>query len=111
MRRWLGVIVRFIVSALALIIVSYILPGFSIVGFTNAIFAAVAIAFLGYVVEMIFGERISPQNRGIVGFLSSAVVIYVAQYFVNNFNVTIIGAALAAAIIGLIDVFVPTEIR
>lgn len=111
MVNWLGAIVRFIVSALVLLAVGYILPGFTMVGFMNAIIAAVVIALLGYIIEAIFGDRISPQNRGIVGFLSAAVVIYAAQYVVSGLSVTIVGAALAAAIIGLIDVFVPTEIR
>ena len=111
MINWIGAIVRFIVSALVLLAVGYMLPSFTIVGFTNALIAAVVIALLGYIIEKIFGEDISPQNRGIVGFISAAVVIYSAQYFVSGFTVTIIGAALASAIIALIDVFVPTEIR
>ena len=111
MTNWLGAIIRFIVSAIVLIAVGYILPGFTMVGFMNALIAAVVIALLGYIVERVFGEQISPQNRGIVGFITSAIVIYSAQYFVSGLSVSIIGAALAAAVIGLIDVFVPTEIR
>ncbi|HBI56086.1 MAG TPA: hypothetical protein DDY38_04570, partial [Firmicutes bacterium] len=50
-------------------------------------------------------------GRGIIGFLTSAVVIYLAQYIVPDLDVTIIGALVAALIIGIIDVFVPTELR
>ena len=107
----LGLIVRFIVSALVLLVLSFILPGFAVVGFGGALLAAVVIAVLGFIVERVMGDKISPQNRGIVGFVVSAIVIYAAQFFVPQMTVSIIGAALAAIIIGIIDAFVPTELR
>ncbi len=111
MRNWLGTIVRFIVSAIVLLAVGYFVPGFSMVGFVNALIAAVVIALLGFIVEAILGENVSPQNRGIVGFIVSAVVIYATQYIVPGLNVSILGALIAAFLIGLIDAFVPTELR
>jgi putative membrane protein len=107
----LRLIVRFIVSALVLLVLSFILPGFAVVGFGGALLAAVVIALLGYIVEAVMGERISPQSRGIVGFIVSAIVIYVAQFFVPAMTVSILGAALAAIVIGIVDAFVPTELR
>lgn len=77
----LGTIVRFIVSALVLLLVGYLLPGITVSGFVGALIAAVVIAVLGYIVEAILGDRISPRSRGIVGFITAAVVIYVAQYY------------------------------
>ena len=111
MSGMVGAIVRFIVSALVLIGIGYIVPGFSMVGFGNALIAEIVIAVLGYVIESIFGERISPQSRGLVGFITSAVVIYLTQFVVEGLSVTIIGALLAAFVIGLVDAFVPTELR
>lgn len=111
MKGWIGAIVRFIVSALVLLAVGYLVPGFSMVGFVNALIAAIIIAVLGYVIEAFFGDNISPQSRGIVGFITSAVVIYVAQYFVAGMAASILGALIAAFVIGLIDAFVPTELR
>ncbi len=107
----LRLIVRFIVSALVLLALSFILPGFAVVGFGGALLAAVVIAILGYIVEAVMGDRISPQSRGIVGFIVSAIVIYAAQFFVPAMTVSILGAALAAIVIGIVDAFVPTELR
>lgn len=107
----LGLIVRFIVSAIVLMLVSFLLPGFAQMGFTVALIAAVVIALLGFIAESVLGKRVSPQNRGIIGFVTSAVVIYVAQWLVPGMSVTILGAALAALVIGIIDAFVPTELR
>jgi len=108
----IGTIVRFIVSALVLMLVGWLLPGISVNGFIGALLAAVVIAVLGYLAELILGEKISPQSRGIVGFIVAAVVIYVAQFIVPNYlSVNILGALLAALVIGVIDAFVPTELR
>lgn len=111
--QWLGVIIRFVVSALVLIVVSWLSPGFVVRGgFVGALIAAVVIAVLGYVAEALLGDRISPQSRGLVGFITAAVVIYLAQFIIPNMlSVTVIGALIAAFVIGLIDAFVPTALR
>jgi len=104
-------IVRFIVSALVLMFVGFLVPGFGPIGFVNALIAAVVISVLGYIIEALIGKNVSPQGRGIVGFLTAAVVIYLAQFIVPALNVTILGALIASLVIGIIDIFVPTELR
>jgi putative membrane protein len=110
--NWLGVVVRFVVSALVLMVVGWLLPGITVAGFTGALIAAVVIAALGYLVELILGERISPRSRGLVGFVTAAVVIYLAQFIIPTYlSVSLLGSLLAAFVLGLIDAFVPTELR
>lgn len=105
-------IIRFIISALVLLVVSWLLPGISVAGFTGAIIAAVVIALLGWVMEKLLGKNVTPSSRGFIGFISAAVVIYLAQYIVpNSISVSVIGALLASLVIGLVDAFIPTEIR
>lgn len=104
---FLGHVVRFIVSAIVLMFVGFLVPGFSVGGFWAALFLALVIAALGWVIEGIFGKRITPFGRGIVGFIASAVVIWVAQFFVAGVAVSMIGAILAALAIGIIDLFIP----
>lgn len=53
----------------------------------------------------------SPYRRGIVGFIVSALVIWAAQFIVPGMEVTFFGALLAAFVIGVIDLFVPTAVR
>ncbi|MEN6461923.1 MAG: phage holin family protein [Syntrophomonas sp.] len=108
----IGTIVRFVVSALVLLLVGYLLPGIRVSGFWGALIAALVIAGLGYVVELILGDRVSPRSRGIVGFITAAIVIYVAQFIVPSYlSVSLLGSLLAAFVIGLVDAFVPTELR
>ncbi|MGZ0052590.1 phage holin family protein [Brevibacillus gelatini] len=102
-------LVRFVVAAVVLMFVGFLVPGFSVNSFWTAFLAAVVIALLGWVVEAMFGDRISPYNRGIIGFLVSAVVIYLTQFIVSGFEVTVIGALLASLVIGIIDLFIPIK--
>lgn len=46
-----------------------------------------------------------------MGFLVSAVIIWAAQFIVPGMSVSLVGALLAAFVIGIIDLFVPTTIR
>lgn len=105
-------IVRFVVSAIVLLLISYLLPGIKVSGFIGALLAAVVIAILGYLAEMVLGQNVSPRSRGVVGFVVAAVVIYLAQYIIPSYmSVSLLGSILAAFVIGLVDAFVPTELR
>ena len=108
---WVGAVVRFVVSALLMMLVGYIVHGFEVLGFLNALLAAVVIAAIGWVIEATLGKNVSPYSRGIVGFLVSAVVIWAAQFIVPEMQVSVVGALLAAFVIGIIDLFVPTTVR
>lgn len=107
----IGTIVRFVVSALVLMFVGYLVPGFGVMHFGTALIAAVVIAVLGWAMEALFGRRTSPYGRGVVGFISGAIVLYLTQLFVPGMHVSILGALLASLVIGIIDLFVPTEMR
>lgn len=112
MKQIIGTIVRFVVAALVLMVVGYILPGISVSGFTGALIAAIVIAALGYAIEAVLGDKVSPRSRGLVGFITAAVVIYLAQFVIPRYlSVSLLGSLLAAFVIGLIDAFVPTELR
>ncbi len=111
MSDWVRHIVRFIVSALVLMFIGLIVPGFSTLSFVNALIAAAVITGIGYLVEAVVGRNVSPFGRGVVGFLVSAAVIYVSQFVVPTLRVTVLGALVAAFIIGLVDMFIPTTLR
>ncbi|MVO98943.1 phage holin family protein [Paenibacillus lutrae] len=105
--RFLGHLVRFIVSALVLMVVGWLVPGFTVGGFFSALLLALVIAVIAWIIESVFGRRITPFGRGIVGFLTSALVIWLSQFLVSGVSVSIIGAILAALVIGIIDLFIP----
>src|SRR5690554_4206078 len=107
MLQFLGHVVRFIVSAIVLMIVGLIVPQFSVGGFWSALFLALIIAAAGWIIETFFGKKVTPFGRGIVGFFTSALVIWIAQFVIADVSITMIGAILAALVIGIIDLFIP----
>lgn len=109
-RSWLGIIIRFVVAAIVLMVTSLITPGFSNMGFRTALLAAVVIAAIDYVIQKVFKMDASPFGRGIVGFLLSALVIYLTQFFVPDMEVNVFGAIVAALIIGIIDAIIPANV-
>ena len=104
--RWLG---RFILVAIILMITSFVTPGFSINGMWSFLIAAVVISVLDYLVELFMGVDASPFGKGIKGFVIAAIIIYLAQFLVPNMGVTIIGAILAAIVIGILDAIFPVR--
>ena len=104
--RWIG---RFILVAVILMITSFVTPGFSINGIWSFLIAAVVISGLDYLVELLMGVDASPFGKGIKGFIIAAIIIYLAQFLVPDMGVTIIGAILAAIVIGVLDAIFPAR--
>ena len=104
--RWIG---RFILVAVILMITSYLTPGFSIRGMWSFLLAAVIISLLDYFVELLMGVDASPFGKGIKGFIIAAIIIYATQFFVPNMGVSILGAVLAAVVIGVLDAIFPAR--
>ena len=104
--RWIG---RFILVAVILMITSFLTPGFSINGMWSFLIAAVVISGLDYLAELLMGVDASPFGKGIKGFIIAAIIIYLAQFLVPNMGVTIIGAVLAAIVIGTLDAIFPAR--
>lgn len=107
----IGAALRFVVAAVVLMLIGYVVPGFSHLTFWEALLAALVVAAAGYIIESLFGRKVSPYNRGLVGFVVAAVVIYLAQFVVPGLHVTVLGALLASLVIGLVDLVIPTAIR
>ena len=104
--RWIG---RFILVAIILMITSFLTPGFSINGMWSFLIAAVVISGLDYLAELLLGVDASPFGKGIKGFIIAAIIIYLAQFLVPNMGVSIIGAVLAAIVIGILDAVFPVR--
>lgn len=104
--RWIG---RFLLVAVILMITSFFTPGFTIYGTWSFLLAAVVISGLDYLIELVMGVDASPFGKGIKGFVVAAIIIYFAQFLVPNMGVSIIGAILAAVVIGILDAIFPVR--
>ncbi len=105
-----SLLLRIVVNAIVLLVVSYFVPGFFVSGIWTAIIAAAVIGILDYLVSAIFKIDASPFGRGITGFIIAAIIIYVTQFFVPGVAVSFWGAIIGALLIGLFDLFIPGRI-
>ncbi|NLU37203.1 MAG: phage holin family protein [Clostridiales bacterium] len=108
---WIGIITRFIVAAIVLMITAWLTPGFSRMGFGTALIAALVIAAMDWIIQRVFKIDASPFGRGIVGFIVSAVIIYLTQFLVPGMSISIWGAIIASIIIGIIDAILPINVN
>lgn len=107
---WIGIITRFIVAAIVLMITAWLTPGFSRMGFGTALIAALVIAAMDWIIQRVFKIDASPFGRGIVGFIVSAIIIYLTQFLVPGMSISIWGAVIASLIIGIIDAILPVNV-
>lgn len=105
-----SLILRIIVNAIVLLVVSYLVPGFFVAGMWTAILAAVVIALLDYFVGAIFKVDASPFGRGLTGFIIAAIILYVSQFIVPGVAVSLWGAIIGALVIGLFDLIIPGRV-
>lgn len=100
-------LIRLVVGAIVLAITAALTPGFSINGIWPLLLGALVLALLDYVASRLIGVDATPFGRGITGFILAAVIIYVTQYFVAGFTVTVWGAIIGALVYGIVDLIIP----
>ena len=74
------IIGRLIASAVILAITAFFTPGFEISGFWALAAAAVVLAVMDYLIVKFTGLQASSFGRGFVGFVLSAIILYVRLY-------------------------------
>ena len=95
-------IVNWLLSAVALLIVAYIVPGFHVSGILAALIAAVIIGFLNATIGLFLKVITFPLTvftLGIFWFVVNAIVLKLASMFVPGFNIYGFAPAFWGAIV------------
>lgn len=100
-------IVRLVVGAVVLAITAALTPGFAISSLWSLLFGAVVLAGLDYLASRFLGANASAFGKGITGFIMAAVIIYITQFFVSGYVVSLWGAIIGALIYGIVDAIIP----
>ena len=100
-------LIRIITSSSIFAITVFFTPNFKISSFPIFILSAICIIVLDYLMSIITGIHDIPLGRGIVGFISAAIIIYITQFFIDGYYITIVSSLIAAAIYGIIDSMLP----
>ena len=97
-----GIVIRLIASAVVLAITAFLTPGFAISGIGPLIVAAVVLTVLDYLFVKLLGIDASPFGRGIVGFVAAALILYLTQFFVAGYSITVLSAIIGAIVYGIV---------
>ena len=103
------VVWRFVAAAIVLAITAFFTPGFAINNIWSLAAAAVVLTAIDYLITKFTGLHASSFGKGFVGFVLSAVVLYVTQYFVAGYTVSWMAAIVGALVYGVVDYFLPGE--
>lgn len=83
-------ILRILLTAIAVVILANILPGIHVVGYTSAIFVAIVLGLLRVTVKpllIIFTLPVTVLTLGLFLLAINAMIIMLAGYFVDGFGV------------------------
>ena len=103
------IIGRLIAFAIVLAITAFFTPGFTINNIWSLIIAAVILSVLDYLIVKFTGLHSTPFGKGFVGFILSAIILYVTQYFVAGYSISWLSAIIGALIYGIVDYIMPGE--
>lgn len=102
-------IIKILISGLAILITSALSIGIQTDGYTTAIMAGIVIGILDWAINKLTGVDASPFGRGAVGFVVAAIILFITGQIVDGFNVSILGAIVGALILGIVDTFLPVD--
>ncbi|MGN1351937.1 MAG: phage holin family protein [Clostridia bacterium] len=103
------IIGRMIAAAVVLAITAFFTPGFTINNIWSLVIAAIVLTILDYLIVKLTNLHASPFGKGFVGFILSAVILYVTQFFVAGYSISWLSAIIGALIYGIIDYIMPGE--
>jgi putative membrane protein len=98
----LRLLLNWILSALALLIVAHIVPGFYVHGFGAALLAAVVIGLINATIGALLKLITLPLTiltLGIFWLVINALMLWLATWFVSGFRISGFGAAFVGAIV------------
>jgi putative membrane protein len=98
----LHLLLIWLLSAIALLITAYVVPGFEIAGFGSALIASLVVGFLnatlGFLLKLVTFP-LSILTLGLFFLVINAIILLLASAFVPGFHIRGFGAALLGAIV------------
>lgn len=100
---------RLITAGIVLAITAFFTPGFTISNFWALAAATIVLTVIDFLIAKFTGLHASSFGKGFVGFVLSAVILYVTQYFVAGYSISWIAAIIGALVYGVVDYFLPGD--
>ena len=100
-------LIRWILMSLSLLIVSYVVPGFHVLGLGPALIAALVFGFLNATLGLILKILTFPftiLTLGLFWFVINAIILEITSMFVHGFFIrTFFSALMGAVVLTLVD--------
>ena len=107
--RITSLILKYISATAILTATTIFTPNFQITSLPALFLSSFVIILLDYMMSIITGIHDSIIGRGIVGFVSAAIIIYMTQFIVPGYYISMLSSLIAAAIYGTLNSFMPNE--
>ncbi|MGO1581310.1 MAG: phage holin family protein [Peptoniphilaceae bacterium] len=101
-------LLKIFVSAIAIALAALLSP-MKVSNFSAAVVTAIVIGLLDWAVLRFTNIDNSRAGRGSVGFLTTAIILYLAGVLVDGFSTGLIGALIGAFVLGIVDMIIPGE--
>ncbi len=98
---------RLITAAIVLAITAFFTPNFTINNIWSLALAAIVLTIIDYLIVKFTGLDATPFGKGFVGFILAAVTLYVTQYFVAGYSISMLASIIGALIYGVVDYIIP----
>jgi putative membrane protein len=98
----MNTILKILLTAIAVVIIAYLLPGVEVVNYVDAIVVAIVLGLLRITVKpilVLFTLPITVVTLGLFLLVINALIILLADYFVSGFNVSGFWVALLFSIL------------
>ncbi len=112
-----GLLITWLVSAISLLVVAYLLPGFNVSGFKTALVAAVVIGLVNATLGLVLKIVTFPLSIVTLGFfwlLINAAMLLLAARFVDGFTISgwipaFIGSILLSLVNAILRAIIPGD--
>lgn len=102
---------RFLTSLSIFAITIFFTPNFYISSFSILILSSITITILDYFLTTLIGIEDFAFAKGILGFLCATFVIYITQFLVAGYEISLVSSMIASLIYGIIDSLLPEEFK
>jgi len=106
----LGLLIRWILFALALIFIAWIVPGISLASFMTAMWTALAIGLVNIFIRPVLLLLTLPINLltlGLFTFVINALMFWIVSHFITGFMVSgFLAALIGSILLSVISLFI-----
>lgn len=100
---------KYISSISVLGITTIFTPNFHIDSFPILLLSSLVIIIIDYMLGIVTDMHDKAYSRGFISFITAAIIIYITQFIVIGYYISIPSSLIAAAIYGVISSFIPNE--